>query len=124
VIQYTFSKQQRLLKPEEFKDVLGSKDKLVNSAFVLYIKPDTHARLGLAIAKKQVKKASHRNIIKRVVRESFRLIYPDLPAVAVIVMSRPVIVKLDKAELRRSIDSLWQQLLKKKVPVSLASASP
>ena len=38
-----------------------------------------HARLGLSVSKKKVRKAFERNHVKRLLREAFRLSKPDLP---------------------------------------------
>lgn len=45
-------------------------------------------RLGLAIARKQVRHAVRRNRIKRLIRESFRLHQQELSALDVVVIAR------------------------------------
>ena len=45
-------------------------------------------RLGLAIAKKRIKKATARNRIKRLARETFRLKQHQLPAIDIVVMAK------------------------------------
>lgn len=44
-----------------------------------------HARLGMVIGKRQFKRAIDRNRMRRIIRETFRLYSPDLPAVDVVV---------------------------------------
>jgi len=82
------------------------------------------SRLGLAIAKKHVRKASQRNRIKRQAREVFRnfgalqqakLCSNDGNPVPVhldiVVLARPAAANADKAELRGSLQRLLQQLV-------------
>ncbi len=78
---YSFTKAQRLLKKKEYNDVFAEAKKIVSSDFIILYKPNHlgHARLGLALSKKHIAKAHDRNRIKRVLRDSFRLVH--LPAV-------------------------------------------
>ena len=69
-----FGRALRLLRPKEFKRVFDNGAKSGDEALlILGIRNDLPLpRLGLAIAKKHLKKAVDRNRIKRLVRESFR----------------------------------------------------
>lgn len=44
-----------------------------------------HARLGMVVAKRQFRRAVDRNRMRRIIRETFRLQGPDLPALDVVV---------------------------------------
>ena len=70
-----------------------------------------HARLGLAISKRVSKRAVERNRIKRLVRESFRRIRRQLPAIDVMVMAREQAAGVVGSELLAEMDGLWQRLL-------------
>ena len=72
---FGFPGQLRLKKAGEFKNVFDGPIKSTDRYFTLLAKRSDfgHPRIGLAIAKKIIKKAVHRNVIKRTVRESFRL---------------------------------------------------
>ncbi len=128
VPKFLFSKQQRLLNPSEFKKTIGSPvAKIMNEAFVMYLHneanlvSETHPRLGLAITKRNIKKAVQRNTIKRILRESFRLHYLNLPKLMIVIMSRRDLLALNKQEVRNKIDALWVQL-QRKFPISSISS--
>jgi len=69
------------------------------------------ARLGLAISKRVSKRAVERNRIKRLVRESFRRIRAQLPAVDLVVTARDLAAGLPGPELLADIDRMWKKLL-------------
>lgn len=112
-------KSQRLLTSAEFQAVRGTRLTVSNtSLLILAIKNEVTeesngARLGLAVSKRNVKLAVHRNLIKRVVRESFRHQARLLPNLSIVLMVRPRVNLLTKSELRQCIDELWQQLAKR-----------
>jgi ribonuclease P protein component len=62
------------------------------------------ARLGLAIAKKQVRRAVDRNRIKRIVRETFRRHRARLPGVDLVVMARAAASTADNRRLAASLE--------------------
>ncbi len=70
-----------------------------------------HARLGLAISKRVSKRAVERNRIKRLLRESFRRVRLQLPAVDLMVMAREEAAGVDGPLLLAQIDELWKKLL-------------
>ncbi|WP_233171639.1 ribonuclease P protein component [Dyella sp. ASV21] len=67
-------------------------------------------RLGLAISKRVSKRAVERNRIKRLVRESFRRIRLELPAIDLMVMAREQAAGLPGPELLAELDGLWRKL--------------
>jgi ribonuclease P protein component len=66
-----------------------------------------HPRLGMAVASKLAGGSVERNRIRRVVRESFRLNQPGLPAVDIVVSARPRSKGASNVELRAAIEELW-----------------
>lgn len=78
-----------------------------------------HARLGLAISKRVSKRAVERNRIKRLLRESFRKIRHQLPAVDMLVMAREQAASLPGPELLAEIDLLWKKLLSQQPRLTL-----
>jgi ribonuclease P protein component len=94
-----FPRRYRLTKTDEFSSVFGFRRALRGERFLLHYgsgRPaGESARLGLVIGKKFLKRAVGRNLVKRIIREQFRLLRPELPACDVIVR---LSVKLAKAE--------------------------
>ena len=86
-VDFGFRKQQRLKTAADFSEVLDARRPLRGKVFDLYYRPHatgaspspTGARLGLVIAKKLAHRAVQRNLLKRLVRETFRLARPQLP---------------------------------------------
>ena len=107
-----FGKTSRLLNAADFQAVFkGAEYKVSNRHFLLLARVNMNGnpRLGLVVAKKNIRKACSRNRIKRIIRESFRQL-PDFPALDTVVLVRHGTDQLDNPTLRRNLDSLWQQL--------------
>ena len=68
------------------------------------------ARLGLAVAKKHLKRAVDRNRIKRLVRESFRQQRDLLKGLDIVVLVKPGIETADNRTLLDALDRHWQRL--------------
>lgn len=114
----SFTRQQRLLLPREYKAVFdGNTLKASHPSLLLLVRvvdAAAPARLGLVIAKKHVRLAVQRNRIKRQLRESFRSHQHALIGLDIVALARPGLGKLDNAQLRATIDAQWQRLLKQK----------
>ena len=72
-----------------------------------------YARLGLAIARKHIKKAVGRNRIKRLVRESFRQHQQLLSGLDIVVALRGDASQLDNETIRQSLKKHWHSLITK-----------
>lgn len=110
-----FPQHVRLKTPDEFSKVLNHNTGRVHADpfFVLYCQNTySHPRIGLAIAKKLVNKASGRNRVKRVIRESFRKKKDVLGSVDIVILGRAGIASAGNAELRDSLDKIWRKLQK------------
>jgi ribonuclease P protein component len=69
-----FPKAARLLKTDEFSSVFRLRPWARSAHFVLYGRPTGQAaRLGVVVGKKQAPRAVTRNLVKRLVREAFRV---------------------------------------------------
>jgi ribonuclease P protein component len=93
-----------------FKKATRSRDKL----FTVLCRQsnDKIARLGLAISKKYCRKATARNSIKRVIRESFRKHPQQLAGLDIVVINQPAAALADRAALRESLERHWQRCTK------------
>jgi ribonuclease P protein component len=67
-------------------------------------------RLGFAISRQRVRLAVGRNRLRRLVRESFRHIRPELPGVDIVVMARDTAGKATAEELGGSLARHWERL--------------
>ncbi len=108
----SFPRSARLTRPREFRRVFDGAVKSNDRAFTLLARRSLApgARLGLAISKKCARRAIDRQRIKRLVRESFRHVRGELPAIDIVVMCRPVAVDMSNRELTQALDTHWRRL--------------
>lgn len=110
-----FSRSRRLLTPRDYKQVFDGASLKVSCKEVLILaRPNQlgHARLGLVIAKRQVRQANQRNRIKRIARETFRH-QLQLGGVDAVMLARGGLDRLENADLHRQLNQLWRQLQRK-----------
>ncbi len=113
---FSFPKTLRLLNSHDFKQVFdNAKIKVSNAEMLILACRSQHAspRLGLIIAKKNVRLAVHRNRIKRIIRESFRRQQHNLTNVDIIVLAKRGIDRLENQEVHERIDKLWRKVAQK-----------
>jgi len=111
----TFPRDLRLTKAEQYQRVFAGSSRFGNRYITVLAKENQleHPRLGMAIAKKSVKRAVDRNRIKRIIRESFRANSTTLPAVDLVFMCRPLILEQDNATIFQHIEKQWHYIRKK-----------
>ncbi|HEV2702465.1 MAG TPA: ribonuclease P protein component [Steroidobacteraceae bacterium] len=116
----TFPAARRLRRKWEFDQLYAQGKRLGNSHFGMTVHPNSLglARLGMAVASKPFGGSVPRNRIRRLIRESFRLRQHELPNVDMVISARPRAREASAAELRASLDGLWD-----KVRVQCASSS-
>ena len=110
-----FARHQRLLKPAEFKNVFAQSVKSGDKDLTLLgrVNNKPFARLGLAIPKRQLKKAVSRNRVKRLVRESFRKHQQILVGIDIVVLARFSADQRSNQELFAALEKHWIKLRKK-----------
>ncbi|WP_411726262.1 ribonuclease P protein component [Methyloglobulus sp.] len=110
-----FPPQLRLKKAAEFKKVFTNPVKSTDRYFTLLATPSDFGRprIGLAIAKKMIRKAVHRNVIKRTVRESFRLQQQTMGSIDIVVLARKEALDAQPETLRKSLEKHWLKLVSK-----------
>ncbi|WP_303908366.1 ribonuclease P protein component [Thiohalomonas denitrificans] len=107
-----FPRRVRLLKPGEFKRVFQDACRVNGGQILVLARANDlgYPRLGMAISRKNAKRAVARNRAKRQIRESFRLNQGEIGGFDVVVLSRPGIDRLDKSRLRATLEQLWRAL--------------
>ena len=107
-----FHRKNRLLSPKEYQRVFKAGRKQRGGIFTLIgCKNDQScARLGLAIAKRNVPSAVSRNRIRRIIRESFRHHKENLSGVDVVVLIQRDIESLNNTSLHEDLNQQWQYL--------------
>ncbi|CAL4317683.1 ribonuclease P protein component [Buchnera aphidicola] len=109
MLNYFFKKKSRLLKSKNFKYVFSnpySKNTFqinVLSRFNLLDYP----RLGLSVSRKNIKDAYKRNTIKRVIRETFRLLQHELISMDFIVIAKKNIIYLNNKNIMSILENIW-----------------
>ncbi|MFV2061426.1 MAG: ribonuclease P protein component [Gammaproteobacteria bacterium] len=108
-----FTRSSRLLNAAEYAYVFARAQKQSNQHFTLLCRKNNLdiARLGLAIAKKQLRLAVSRNRIKRLIRESFRVNQELLVGLDIIVLTRTSVLKCTNNEIFTQLEQQWQQLV-------------
>ncbi|MCX7087418.1 MAG: ribonuclease P protein component [Methylococcales bacterium] len=110
---YSFPPRLRLRKPAEYKKVFANPLKFTDKYFTLLVAVNEyeHSRLGLAIAKKNIRKAVDRNILKRAIRESFRMHQQQLGTLDVVVLARKEALHVPLVQLRDSLQKQWLKII-------------
>jgi len=106
-----FPRSVRLLATADFQRVFAHPERSADSYFtVLAATRSGAARLGLAISRKQVRRAVDRNRLKRLVREAFRKAKAGLTGVDLVIMARSAAVTADNAKLTASLDRHFDRI--------------
>ena len=105
----------RLREPAEFKRVFANPERSTDKYFTVLaiVNELDHPRLGLAIAKKNIRRAVDRNKIKRSARESFRLQQYEMTNLDIVVMARREAETANSKTLQASLDKHWLKLIKR-----------
>ena len=115
----------KLLKAADYNHVFDKSVRSSDRYFTVLARPNKllHARLGMAFSKKRVKLAVARNRLKRISRESFRLIQlkqqsgsqqeQEIVNVDYIILAGAQCGKATNQQLFYSLQQHWQQLNKK-----------
>jgi len=113
-IDESFPRDNRLLNANQYSRVFNKANKIHNKAFTLLIRQNDlgHARLGLVIAKKNVKQAHRRNYIKRQLREYFRQHIETLKNYDLVLLTRRDIASLSKTDIIAYRNKLFERFEK------------
>jgi ribonuclease P protein component len=111
----SFPRQLRLTTAADFRQVFSKNMRMGDASITILVSAHsaTKPRIGFAVAKKQIKKAVHRNRLKRIFRESFRKNQHRLPARDLVIMVRKKILLSDSKQLKASLDKHWDSIIKR-----------
>ena len=111
-----FTKEQRLLTPAAFREVFDAPErKLHQSHLMAFVRTNTHEqpRVGMAITKRKVPTAVSRNLIKRQIREQFRVKASILENKDIVFIVKNSIKGISKLDLKNEINNIFKKLEKK-----------
>ena len=111
--EHGFPRENRLLSAENYSRVFdGSEARASHKHLLILARTNqlSRHRLGLVIAKKNVRKAVQRNRVKRLTREFFRQLPAPTTGFDAVVLARRGIDGLDNAELTAILQQQWGRL--------------
>jgi ribonuclease P protein component len=114
-----FGKENRLLDAAAFGRVFAKATRSRDRIFTILCRRNEHgtARLGLAISKKNCRRATGRNRIKRAIRESFREHKMLLSNLDIVVINQSAAAAASNQELFASLETHWRRCKKaKRIP--------
>ncbi|RTE65426.1 ribonuclease P protein component [Amphritea opalescens] len=112
--EFSYPRQLRLLTGGDFKQVFSRASLKVSDKHLLILaRPNEleHSRVGFVFSKKNIRLAVHRNRVRRIIRESFRLNQHKLPNVDIVILARPGLGDLDNSEVQALILKSWNRLI-------------
>ncbi|MDD7804360.1 MAG: ribonuclease P protein component [Endozoicomonas sp. (ex Botrylloides leachii)] len=112
-MDFAFPRDRRLCSSAEFKQVFEKTDiKISYKQLLLLARANNQegARLGIIVAKKNIRLSVNRNRAKRRIRESFRLNHTALGCLDMVVLARKGFGELDDSEINQLLAKLWLKL--------------
>ena len=107
-----FKRCMRLLTARDYERVFQHPQKSSSKALTVLARPSgqASARLGLAIPRKQIRRAVERNRLKRLIRESFRRHQDLLHGLDVVVIGRSELLKKSTQWVFENLEDHWRQV--------------
>ena len=111
----SFGRHKRLLSARDFSRVFGAPDARTSHRYLLLLARQNSGgchRLGLVVAKKNVRMAVDRNRFKRLAREFFRQQSTTGQGLDVVILARRGLGELDNKEVFAILQQQWQKLMR------------
>jgi ribonuclease P protein component len=108
----TLPSRLRLRRKREFDAAYARGRRIGDGFFAVIARANESgcARLGLAVAVRAAGGAVGRNRIRRIIKESFRLHQLEIPALDLVVSSRPQARTATGVVLHQSLAALWKKI--------------
>ncbi len=106
-----FTRSQRLLRPQQFRRVFAESCRCHNRHFSFLTRKNelSVARLGITVAKRNVRLAVVRNRIKRQVRETFRQYQELYAGYDTVIMAKAGSGTLNRVQLQQALEDIWNR---------------
>jgi ribonuclease P protein component len=105
----TFPRSSRLTRADDFSSVFNSRKAIKSAHFLLHYRPRAEgeeARLGVVVAKRFLRRAVDRNLLRRLARENFRRLRTGLDSRDLVLRLFSSPEKLDRHALGEEIGTL------------------
>ena len=112
-MSFSFGRELRLCSAADFKQVFDKTDIKVSCRQLLIlakVNETENPRLGLVVAKKNIRTATDRNRAKRHIRETYRLRQDEIGGLDIVVLVRRGFSELEDSELNRLLAKQWMKL--------------
>ncbi|MFP3019344.1 MAG: ribonuclease P protein component [Arsenophonus sp.] len=108
---FAFPRELRLLTPKYFDYVFQQPQRVSSPEITILGRFNElrYPRIGLTIAKKNVKRAHERNRIKRLTREYFRLHQKEFPSMDFVILVKKGVDNLNNQEIIKILGKLWHR---------------
>lgn len=103
-----FPKSLKILKNREFQGIFKEGRSFGNPYFGVRWIPKEKRRMGVSVSRK-ILNATQRNLIKRIVRECFRLNPDRFPMGDILVVAKPALNKHPRKNIWESLDKLLEK---------------
>lgn len=105
-------KECRLKSPADYREVYGSEYWGNTRLFSFNVIPAENSALGVTVSKKVSNLAVKRNLIKRQIKEFYRIHQAQLPNTKIVITAKPLSGSQTRAKRREDLNELWHKALK------------
>mgnify|MGYP000039712466 CR=1 FL=1 len=111
--RHPFEREHRLRSAADFDGVFKTGTRASDPFFTVIALPNTlgSARVGIAVSKRNARRAVDRNRLKRVVRESFRLSPARGLSVDLVILAKVAATTAPNEKLYKALDRRWLSLI-------------